>query len=331
MLIRQLINGWLMLLIPLFILPPHVTAATFDPAASDETAWRPPKATHLFIGGGFSTGIYYAVATLLCHQLNAARQESGIRCGVGMTGGSLDNRERLQRGLLQFGLMQSDIAEESAADGALQGVVKLHDEMIYMALAERWRDTPLADLPWDQIQIGVVGSGSFVTANRLLTLSGIESTRTEDGTYRALQKMSTRELEQKMGPDQLDGFFLTTGKNSTLIKEILQQHPDYHLRSLPAITGQKAYRPATIAANSYPNQPQPIDSYTVYAMLVTRADVPSWVIETLLERLFSDLKPLQQVHKALTDLAPESMAIPLPLPLHPAAAQYYRQQGWLIP
>ena len=66
------------------------------------------------IGTGGVTGVYYAVGGAVCRLMNKDRAQTGIRCSVESTGGSVFNVNAIKAGELDFGLAQSDIQFNAA-------------------------------------------------------------------------------------------------------------------------------------------------------------------------------------------------------------------------
>jgi uncharacterized protein len=71
------------------------------------------------IGTGGVTGVYYAVGGAICRLMNKNRVETGLRCSVESTGGSVFNVNAIKAGELDFGLAQSDV-QFNAAKGEAQ-------------------------------------------------------------------------------------------------------------------------------------------------------------------------------------------------------------------
>src|ERR1700686_3221033 len=71
------------------------------------------------IGTGGVTGVYYAVGGAVCRLMNKSRAETGLRCSVESTGGSVFNVNAIKSAELDFGLTQSDI-QFNAAKGEAQ-------------------------------------------------------------------------------------------------------------------------------------------------------------------------------------------------------------------
>ena len=65
------------------------------------------------------------------------------------------------------------------------------------------------------------------------------------------------------------------------------------------------------------------------AELVTSADIADDLVYDVARILFENLDVLRRAHPGLSGLDPTAMSEGLSAPLHPGAARYYREQGWL--
>ena len=63
--------------------------------------------------------------------------------------------------------------------------------------------------------------------------------------------------------------------------------------------------------------------------LVTGAAIADALVHDVVRIVFQDLDVLRRAHPALDGLDPAAMLEGLTAPLHPGAARYYREQGWL--
>ena len=64
-------------------------------------------------------------------------------------------------------------------------------------------------------------------------------------------------------------------------------------------------------------------------LLVTGAEVADDLVYDVVRTVFENLDVLRNAHPALGGLQPAAMLEGLPAPLHPGAARYYGEQGWL--
>ena len=67
------------------------------------------------IGTGGVTGVYYPTGGAICRLVNANRAETGLRCSVESTGGSVYNTRTIRQGELDFGVIQSDVQAAAVA------------------------------------------------------------------------------------------------------------------------------------------------------------------------------------------------------------------------
>src|SRR6516162_10509879 len=71
---------------------------------------------------GGVTGVYYAVGGAICRLMNKNRAETGLRCSVESTGGSVFNVNAIKAGELDVGLAQSDVQFNAAkGEGQFKG------------------------------------------------------------------------------------------------------------------------------------------------------------------------------------------------------------------
>ncbi len=86
-----------------------------------------------------------------------------------------------------------------------------------------------------------------------------------------------------------------------------------------------------IPADTYPNQPQDIESIAHPNILAVRADVPDEAVYQITRARFENLAALHEIHKATREVTLEHALIGLGAPLHPGALRYYREVGMQIP
>ena len=66
------------------------------------------------------------------------------------------------------------------------------------------------------------------------------------------------------------------------------------------------------------------------ATLVTSAKVPDDVVYKLVKAMFDNFDEFKKLHPAFANLDPAKMVKDgLSAPLHPGAAKYYKEKGWM--
>lgn len=86
-----------------------------------------------------------------------------------------------------------------------------------------------------------------------------------------------------------------------------------------------------IPANTYPGQDQEIATIAQPNFLAVRNDVDDETVYLLVKTIYRNLPFLHIIHSATETMALDKAIRELPVPLHPGAARFYREQGIDIP
>lgn len=291
------------------------------------------------IGTGGVTGVYYPSGGATCKIVNRSRSEHGVRCSVETTFGSIANIEKLRRGEIDFGYVQSDwqhhayhgtsIFEESGAFGDLRAIFSLHSEVATIVVRRESSYHTVNDLKGARVNIGAAGSGSAASWKTLVGyLDWSESDRAH------FSELGTSELAEALCDGEIDAYFALIGHPAGLIEET-QQKCDARVFGVDeaAVSGllQDApyYMPADIPAGLY-GLKAPVRSYGAVATFVTSARMPDDIVATMLTALVDNFESFQKLHPALSGLKLENMAsADMAAPLHPGAQRFFRERGIL--
>jgi len=91
------------------------------------------------------------------------------------------------------------------------------------------------------------------------------------------------------------------------------------------------WTPYTIKAGTYPGQKEDIHTIAQPNLLVVTKDTPEETVYLLTKTIYENLGFLNTVHKATKAMSLQKAIDGLPMPLHPGAAKYYKEQGIKIP
>lgn len=108
----------------------------------------------------------------------------------------------------------------------------------------------------------------------------------------------------------------------------LQMTPE---QATKADGGLGLWTPYLIKTGTYPNQNADWHTIAQPNFLAVNEDVPEEFVYLLTKTIYENLPFLQAIHKATKAMALEKALAGLPVPLHPGAAKYYREQGIKIP
>jgi len=96
-------------------------------------------------------------------------------------------------------------------------------------------------------------------------------------------------------------------------------------------TGYNLWNSYRIPAGTYPGQDKEIRTIAQPNIMVVRDNVDEDAVYKIIKTIYENLDFLQNIHQATRHMSLERAIIALPLPLHPGAARFYREQGIEIP
>ncbi|HEY3792467.1 MAG TPA: TAXI family TRAP transporter solute-binding subunit [Bradyrhizobium sp.] len=291
------------------------------------------------IGTGGVTGVYYAVGGAICRLMNKNRAETGLRCSVESTGGSVFNVNAIRSGELDFGLTQSDIQYNAAkGEGQLKGnpdpdlraVFSVHPEPFTVLARKDAGVTKFEDFKGKRFNVGNPGSGTLASMEELLKQMGWTKS-----DFSLAAELKADEQGTALCDNKIDGFFYGVGHPSAAIQDptiacgaklipltgpavdaLVKEHP-YYAR-------------ATIPGGMYANNPDPTQTYGVLATVVTSAKVSDATVYALVKAVFENFDEFKKLHPAFAHLDPKEMIKNgLSAPLHPGAIKYYKEKGWM--
>jgi len=91
------------------------------------------------------------------------------------------------------------------------------------------------------------------------------------------------------------------------------------------------YTAATMAANTFKNQPEPVNTVGFPTVLITNKDLPESVAYTVTRTVIDNKDALVRGHAGLAQFDPKTAWQPdkVGVPLHPGAERAYREKGWM--
>jgi len=315
--------------------------ALYGAAAALVAAASPAAAQQKFvtIGTGGVTGVYYVVGGSICRLLNKDRAKHGIRCSVESTGGSAFNINTIKAGELDFGMAQSDVAYNAVrGEGQYKGqpfpdlrsVYSVHPEPFTVVARNEAKIAKFDDFKGKRFNVGNPGSGTRASMEQLLDAMGWKLS-----DFSLASELKADEHGPALCDNKIDGFFYAVGHPSANI-----QDPTTTCGAkLVSLTGPAVdklvgefpyYAKATVPGGMYANNPQPTETYGVLATLVTSAKVPEENVYQLVKATFDNFDEFKKLHPAFANIEPAKMVKDgLTAELHPGAAKYYKEKGWL--
>jgi TRAP transporter TAXI family solute receptor len=291
------------------------------------------------IGTGGVTGVYYAVGGAICRLMNKDRQKTGIRCSVESTGGSVFNVNAISSNELDFGMSQSDIEFNAVKGegqfkgktvGELRAVFSVHPEPFTVLARKEANIAKFEDFKGKRFNVGNPGSGTRASMEQLLAEMNWKL-----ADFSLASELKADEQGPALCDNKIDGFYYGVGHPSAAIQDptttcgaklvpltgpavesLIKKHPYYSV--------------ATIPGGMYAGNPNPTTTYGVRALLVTSAKQPEEVVYTLVKAVFENFDEFKKLHPAFANLDPKEMVkAGISADLHPGAAKYYKEKGWM--
>lgn len=308
-------------------------------AAQEAPAAPEPDPQVVAMGTGSVAGVYFPVGVALCRLANQHRRETNLRCAARPTPGSVANLEGLRDGSLALGIVQSDVqAAAVAGSGAFAGtpypelraVTALYPELLTVVVRPDAGVSRIEDLAGKRVAIGAPGSGTRAIGDALIAALGWTP-----ASFAATPDIPPERLARALCAGEIDGFFYAIGHPAALIQEATTECDarlvdaagpavDELVRATPSFVA------AAIPAGLYRGADRPVATFGVSATLVTRADLPEDTVYALVAGMFGELPMLRALDPVLAGLDPNAMVTEgLTAPLHPGAARYFREQGWI--
>ena len=283
-----------------------------------------------------SGGNYYRLGAGMASLWND--EIEGIQASIQSTGGSVDNAELLADGEVEIAFMGAVPAYQSynnlgqfadKPEGRYQEVgfvSQMYPNPQYF-VAMQWASDidSLRDIEGQRVSKGMVASQGEFVFNQILDYLGwsYDDVIPEDTVHQsAIEQVRNRQIDAIVWPD---------GIPSPSITEIMEtgfaRLVSYDEDLIEAMTEDTLDFPFTIPANTYPNQPEEVQTWAGSAVLVARLDVPEEVIYNLVKTMYENQEYLIGVHPIARFMTPEAALNGQPFDLHPGAARYYREIG----
>jgi TRAP transporter TAXI family solute receptor len=278
------------------------------------------------ITAGQQRGVYYSWATALARETHAAYP--GLEIQVLGSSGSPENLHRVTMGVADVGLSTEDVTEDTKATetasrpvdrSKLVALAHVYDDYVHVVVRDDGPVGSLADLAGRSVATGQPGSGVAVVAKRVLEEAHVPVRAQAVGLDNGMDMLATREV---------DAVFWSGGLPTTAVADLARR---VRLRLLPLDSVSPAlrekygvaYRPAQIPAGSY-GLTAPVATLASPNLLVARSDLDPAAVRALLETMFRRRDAIAAAVPAAAALDRRRAISSGSLPLHTAAAAYFR-------
>jgi len=292
------------------------------------------------IGTGGVTGVYYPTGGAICRMMNKIKRQTGVKCTVESTGGSVYNVNNIKKGELDFGIAQSDVVyqathgENKFAGKPYKGlrvVMSIHPELLTLVVRKDSGIKSFYDLKGKRINIGNPGSGQEATVK--LLMKNCSAFKLND---MKVEQLKAAETPNALKDKKIDGYFYTVGHPTANIKDAANS-TDIDLISLDNVAAAKylvATKPyyawGVIPAGMYRGVNHDTKTYGVKAVLVTSDKMSEKVVYEMVKVILNNFDKFKRMHPAYKNLTKKDLLKGFDHSMmHPGAVKAFKEAGLL--
>ncbi len=290
-------------------------------------------------------GTYYpvgvAISTLIKVKLEP---QTNISVSAISSAGSGENLKLMDEGQIQFGILQG-LYGAYAWNGTgpvpkpyknLRSVSMLWQNVEHFVVRNSVVDTgtisDMTNLYDESFSIGARNSGTEGSGRFILGKVGIDLEQVD------IAYLGYGPSADAMQNGNIDGMNIPAGVPASAVTRAYANLGDdittldFTAEQLAQVNSDfELWTPYTIPAGTYPNQDKDINTIAQPNIMAARADVPEEDVYQITKTIYANLPFLNNIHPATKAMALEKAIAGLPMPLHPGAARFYREQGLDIP
>ena len=279
----------------------------------------------LVIAGGEESGVYYRYGRGLAEELAGRLPDTDVATRA--TSGSVDNLGRLARGEADVAFTLADTAAEALAGTGpfagrpveLRAIARLYTNAVHLVVPVTSPVVRVADLTGARVSVGAVGSGTEVTATRMLA---------EAGAAPVVEHLGLQESADALAGGRLDAFFWSGGLPTEGILDLAERTAVRLVPTNDLLDRMRAEHGEYVVEQTVPESVYggsgDVSTLGVPNLLLVRADMPDDLAELVTATLFAEQPALASAHPVARSLDERSAITTTPVPLHPGAAAYYR-------
>ncbi|MFK4084233.1 TAXI family TRAP transporter solute-binding subunit [Kribbella sp. NPDC020789] len=314
-------------------------AAAFTvPGCSRGRSDEPAPAEPAKLATGNVGGVYYSFGTGLAQLVG---EVTGMTLAPVATQGSIDNLRKVSVGAYDVGFTTSDSAYAAYeglgefARGSLKfkALGRIYDNYVHVVVPMASPVSALKDLAHKRVSVGPEGSGTKLVAEMILNTAGIQVDKQTMALDKAIEALKNK-ANKEAGP-QIDAMIWSGGLPTAPIAE-LQKSIGFRLVDIGDVAQTIAlkqfggYIVSSIPPKTY-GLASAVPTLTIPNYLISRPNLSDswawWIVNTLFRRqkdLIGNPDDMNHYHPEAGALDPRSAIATMPVPLHPAAERWYR-------
>lgn len=322
--IRRSNRRWLPLL-----LAAVVAASVYLPQALGAPAVR------LSIVTGGTGGVYFPMGGGLAQLIS--KNIPGVQATAEVTSASVDNMRLIGAKRADIAFTLADTAYDAfKGEAAFRGnpipirtLTPIYNNFNHLVALDGSGIATIADLRGKRVSVGSPGSGTEVTALRILEAAGINPERDI-----RKERLGVAESADALKDRKLDAFFWSGGLPTAAVLD-LATTPGIKIRLVPLDSTipnlQKKYGNlyfrSVILKEIYPGSPANAPTVGVANLLVVHQDFSADLAYQITKLIYEKRAELAAVHKEAANITITGVAGRSPVPFHPGSIRYFKERG----
>ncbi|MDQ7843100.1 MAG: TAXI family TRAP transporter solute-binding subunit [Armatimonadota bacterium] len=306
-----------------------VTVSLWVPSALSAPSVR------LSIVTGGTGGVYFPLGGGLAQLIS--RYIPNVQATAEVTSASVDNMRLIGAKRADIAFTLADTAFDAyKGEAAFRGnpipirtLTPIYNNFNHLVTLDGTGITTIADVRGKRVSVGSPGSGTEVTALRILEAAGINP----DRDIRK-ERLGVAESADALKDRKIDAFFWSGGLPTAAVLD-LATTPGIRIRLVPLDTTlpelQKKYGNlyfrSVILKEIYPGSPANAPTVGVANLLVVHQDFSADLAYQITKLIYERRAELAAVHKEAANITITGVAGRSPVPFHPGAIRYFRERG----
>ena len=307
--------------------------------AGTVVACNPPSGgltQRLSVATGGTGGVYYpyggGVAKVISDHID------GVEATAEVTAGTVDNLKFIASRGADLAFALADSLDDAAAGrgvfadfGAVpaRAIAVLYDNLNQLVTLEGTGIETVADLRDRTVSTGSPGSGTEITALRILKAAGLNP----DADIRK-QSLGAAPSVDAIKDDKIEAFFWSGGIPTGSVLD-LASTPGRTIKLVPNTDtlpflhqqyGDSVYHAVTIPGITYPGMTSDVDVVGVANVLVVHEEMSADLAYRITQALFEHRDVLVAIHPEAAKLTLENAVVGSTVPFHEGAIRFYREQ-----
>lgn len=304
--------------------------AAFPAAAQDRDGWP----TSITIGTGSQGGTYFVYGSGFGAMIS---EELGLNAGVEITGGPVQNVTLVETGEHQLGFVTLGPADEARRGESelmpgvpheqVRALFPMYQTPLQAAVLASSDIQNFQDLNGKRVGVGPAGGTSATYWTRYFEATDSGATISNAGGS---------DTAGQLKDGLIDAFVYAAGLPTSAYAQLAVENDVRFLSMGPeTLAKMKELAPAmqefTIPANTYEDQPEDLQTVSLWNFAITNADMPESLAYEITKLAMENHERMVQVHAAAAETLPENVLKNAVIPFHPGAVKWFEENGYAIP